>query len=685
MADLSAQQQAAGPGDAPPRSMDAVLIDQRYLIHSDERLPHLDRGDSLACAVEDLREPEPPLYALLCDPKLPLRSDLVTGLMNRVCPHVLSPRATGVVAPAGRFERRFAVILERPGGPPLSEPLAPGAEQWGRKDIAEKLLPPVIEALEHLEMRGLTHRNIRPDNLFFTSPARETVVLGECCCAPPGISQPVAYEPVTTVLADVEARGEETIQSDLYALGVTVLALVSGQDPAAGRDAASLATAKASLGSHAALVDNQRFDAAINALLVGLLTDDPERRWTFDRLRRWIEGVFDATQRPIGPRRAQRVFAFMGRDYLQPGLLATALDRNPSEALAEISQGRLEQWLRIGLADKKSAAALQEASNHAGTAVTAESLAGAELVTRACLALDPTGPLRFRGLAIMLSGFGPALARAFADEDRDRLKTLGELLRSSVFLQWSAFAPSDQSRFLPVYLCTALQNHMQKKAGPGGLERCLYELNPGLPCLSPLVANHCAMSIPSLMTALDVVAATAGAVERLVDRHVAAFIAARHDGVESILTRIDRAAAGGTDRIQSVLSLFTVLQRAICRRPLHGITACAVQSVQPLVGKLKSALRRDLLTQKLARAAQGGDLGALLTELDLANVAHQDEREYAAAVRQFHLLGLQIEAVGAQEEARQAVATEDGYWIAALIGYAGLACSVTIALARLFL
>ena len=526
-------------------------------------------------------------------------------------------------------------------------------------------------------MRGLTHRGVRVDNLYYTDSSGTSVVLGECCSAPPGRDQPAVYEPLTSAAADPDARGEETIASDLYALGVTVLALISGEDPAQGRDPATLLASKLALGSYGALVGSQRFDTALNALLVGLLLDDPERRWNLDRLRRWTEGLFDSSQRAASSRRAVRSFSFMDQEYFYPGLLAMALSRHPNEAVEVIGQGRVEKWFRNVLSDTGGADTVREAALRFSS--TGENRVSAELIARVCLALDPEGPIRFDHVSTTASGVGPALAQAFADGDRKRLKSMSELFRSSLLLELSALASTGVSRMLPVYVCTALQNYVRDRTGVGaGLERCLYELNTGLACQSSLTSNGCPISLARLMSSLDRAAgADSMPADALLDRHIAAFIASRDKSFEKYLLRVSRLPPDSPLRTLEIVNVFARLQKGLRTGPLHGMTAAAARALQPIIDRLKSTVRREVLTRNLARLVSTGDIGAILSGLDIHQAAKTDQREYVAAVAYFRALGERINLLRNNGNYRLLMSIQQGYWIATLLALIGLTVSVS--------
>jgi hypothetical protein len=663
-----------------------ILVANRYVVLPEQRLSHLDRPEAAACQVEDRQNPNARLYALLSHPAVPIRADLLSGLMRRYCPNVVGPLCQATVAIDGGRERRFAVINEAPGGISLAQALTEREEPFSRAEVARAILPPVIDALEHLQERGLSHRSIHPGNIFFTGPEQSSIVLGECYSSPPARHLPDAYEPLETAAADPSARGEDTVAADLYNLGVSILALVTGEQPGVSMDAESLYNAKVSHGSYSALVGSKRLNPAIASLLMGLLADDPKRRWGFNTLRRWCDGFFDASNKPRTARRALRAYVFNGQEYFHPLLLAAAFRKFPAEARVELMTGRLEKWLRNTLSEKQSADTIIAALARIEADNAANEKVDTNLIARSSLALDPLGPLRYGELTLTISGVGSALAEALAENVRERLERLNSLLSGSLLAEWTASVAPEQSRFLPTYVCNALQSAMRERNRIGaGLERCLYMLNPGLACQSPKLRHLCVTTIPDLLRAMDWAAAKGEALTALFDRHVAAFMICRQQALEAPVMRAGRADLSTLDGKISLLQMLSSIQQSTDVGPLHGLTAAAATALQPSIDELHSKMRRDVMTARLKQLSEGGSLRDLVDGLELERGVRQDGQEYVVAVKHYQWLVRQVALIDRQGEARSALAAEQGYWIATMLAFCGLGVGVIATVARAML
>ena len=139
------------------------------------------------------------------------------------------------------------------------------------------LLLPAAAALEEFGERGLTHRAIRPDNIFRAGPG-EKIILGPSWAAPPASLQPGAYEPPYAAQCLATGRGDGTLHDDVYALGVTLLWCVLGGDVPGWTDEPALLRRKLSLGSLVALAGQARLSPTMIDLLRGMLAEDPEHR-----------------------------------------------------------------------------------------------------------------------------------------------------------------------------------------------------------------------------------------------------------------------------------------------------------------------------------------------------------------------------------------------------------------------
>src|SRR3546814_18227957 len=84
------------------------------------------------------------------------------------------------------------------------------------------------------------------------------------------MTQSAAYETIEAGMALPTARGEGTLSNDLYAVGVTLLALLTGRSPESDLTDEAVPAAKLTLGSYTALVRQARTPLTMMAVPRGL-------------------------------------------------------------------------------------------------------------------------------------------------------------------------------------------------------------------------------------------------------------------------------------------------------------------------------------------------------------------------------------------------------------------------------
>ncbi|RME65383.1 MAG: hypothetical protein D6782_06360, partial [Alphaproteobacteria bacterium] len=375
-----------------------------------ERLTDFDSAGAQAYALAG----EAGALALLHRRGVPLRADVVQAL-GRVRHNAMLKLVEQRIVRHQGAERLISVI-ERPTGPCLADLAA--AKGLPDRVIRQDVLPPLLTTLRALHDAGIVHRGVNPRRLYFDGDDLTKVRLGECFSAPAGIDQPVVYEPVERALAQPAGRGEGTPADDYYALGVTLLALITGNDLSHGRTPEQMAAAKLAHGSFWALSGGADQVGGLGVLLRGLLNDDARERWGGEQLADWMTGAARTVNAPDQPWALPRGVNFAGTSYGDRRALAQAMAQDPAEAAVYIRRQDLAQWINHHLPQAPSTAEFCRLilTGQGSRRGEIPSTGADHLVARFCTLLDPTGPLRFRSLSVMPDGLGPALAMAQKDD-----------------------------------------------------------------------------------------------------------------------------------------------------------------------------------------------------------------------------------------------------------------------------
>jgi len=560
-------------------------------------------------------------------------------------------------------QRCMAVVYERPLGGTLAEAFSAGG-RVSDYDVPRRVVEPLVRSLKDLAATGVTHRAIRPHNLFYRDEGRHTPLFGDCVSAPPGFDQPLAFEPIERALAAPAGRGNGDITDDIYALAVTLVMLLVGRNSVAQMSDDELLAAKIERGSYTALAERERVPMAMIEPLRGMLNDDPAERWGLEEIELWLSGRRVAPARKRAIKHAGIPFHFAGYDHVTRTTLARAMTQNVREAATVARQGHLEPWLIRHMNAPDLADAVNEVVE--GTKAQEGDLRGTDdvMVARLAIVLDPAGPIRYKGFSFVIEGFGPALAVAWLRDGHS--DTPAEAISLGLPGLWFAAQLTSKPGFGPLDRTFAQLRAYLQAPGPGyGLERCLYETNPALPCQSPHLSNLYVTEVRELMPALDDAAGHAGAGTRPMDRHIAAFIAARfsHD-IEPHLTAIGESREDKS--LIGILSLLALLQWRLKVPPLFGLSSAIGGMLGPAINTYHNRETRREIEREIPRLVRQGSLPELYDLIENTERRRRDRDGYAAATAEFTAAEAEIQEIEGSDVARSAASVRMGRRSAAM-------------------
>lgn len=646
----------------------SVTLRDRFDIDPGKPLPDFDMPQAKAYDCVDRRGAGRQLFALLCRTDLPLRAGAMRALRGVKAQGLMMLVEFGVVdwAPANR--RMMVVVYERPmGGRVLPSPNArfePVAEIL----FAKKVAKPLHQALNELSQRGVTHRAVRLDNLWWLDAEKEQLVIGDCVTAPPGYDNPPVYEPLHLLMANPDSRGQGYVKDDLYSLGITFIGMLTGREVGQGLNADETIRVKLAQSTYAAFSMEARVPLNLIEVMRGLLMDQEEDRWGLDNLDLWLNGKRLNPAQPRPAKRASRPFWFEGVDYYTTRELAHGLSLKWDAAIAPISDGRLEIWLRRGLEESHIADALVAASNVAMGMPGEPRVVTDFLVARALIILDPIAPMRYRDVRTTMEGFGTALACAMLQHKpyRPFIEIITRDLPKAWINAQGVYSP-ELSHFEGMFKDTAMS--LQSQMIGSGIERCLYELNEHVHCQSSLIEGEMVSDIRELLPALDRVATRIDAGLRPIDRHITAFIGVKWERD----TKVQFRALNDTNQERKTLgmiSLLAILQWRLGPPVLHGLCAWVGSHVDPIVQSYHGRSRRKELETEVPRLIRKGSLPELYNLLDDQAERASDTEGFAWAKAEYAAAEQQKKQIEAGRLVRDTGAEATGQRAAAMISFA---------------
>ncbi|MEX2617863.1 MAG: hypothetical protein WD767_17375 [Alphaproteobacteria bacterium] len=654
-----------------------VSLRDRYEIAVDEPLSTYDNPPAMAFKVRHLRDASRELMALVCDPKLPVRLDMINSLSKVEIPYLMALLDWGVVdwPPEGR--RCPVLIYEPPAGGRVAASLDDDFEPMREEEIIKFFAEPANQVLREFREFDITHRAIRPNNLYFGGARGSRLILGDCISSPPAMAQSFVYEPIEACMANPAGRGMGGSADDMYELGVTILALMIGHSPCRGMSDQEILNAKLSMGSYGALTQSSRISLTMMEALRGLLTDDPDERWTVDDVGMWSNGHRGSPVQQSMQSRAARSYSFMNKEHFTCRELAHTMVSNWNKSINIIRDGSVDTWLRRALGDDTVVNAFNEAKDVPEAMATDDNLIG-----RCCIALDPAAPIRYRDFSAIIDGI-PNMMALYSESGETR-NAFAAILQYELIEFWEDNQPRPRIDLLTLYRDLKRAREVMARTASGeGIERVIYDLNPRLACQSPLVDAYYILDINSVLPALDWLAANQDDVRYLIDRHLAAYIATHFSGLRgSEMRDLDNQADPNLPILASIRLLSQIQERDTRIKPYTNLGQLAVKMLAPTIKRYHNRETRERISGAMREAGATGRLSELLAIADNSQVLDDDNRRFERASHEYRDIARRLEQLDSDKRNRMAIARELGGQVSSVIS--GVLTTVSLLVIVLF-
>jgi len=584
--------------DASLLTLSSPLIAGRYAVDTSQVLP--DAGGGLPAYLARDRMVSDARRVAVAVSRDASPRDRALNVLGEPIDDLMTPLGHGVAPFAGGKGVGYFVVCTPPPGPPLSAALSP----WPERALIDLVLRPAAGVLEILHGRKLTHRAIRPNNVFHAGRG-QPVTLGAAWAAPPAMHQPGVFESPYTAICVPAGRGEGSITDDVYALGVMLITLSAGRVPMSNMDDATVIRWKLDLGSFAALTRNIPLSGAMTDLLRAMLAEDPEHR-PLPSVLMDHAGTHGRRIAARPGRRSQSPLMLNDIAAFDARTLAYGLFLDEKKAVQLLRNGLVTQWLRRGLGDASLATQIEELVRVRMAETKSGPRSDPLLVMRTISALNPRMPLCWRGIAVWPDALASVLAEGVAS-NAELWTVVEELLVGDIFGVWSE-ATALPGRADPPDLFAERQ--LLQTGGPSGLLRLYYSLNPILPCRAPEMAALWIASMPDLMAFFE--SAAASAKDSLIDLPISAFIAVHADRkIEMQVNGLTGAQDEEAFRVAE-LALLRDLQARYHPTPMPALAKWVAARLRPNLNRWRNKLRRETALARLNALAQAGIVSRLL-------------------------------------------------------------------------
>jgi hypothetical protein len=621
----------------------SIALAEKYKIIFSEPLPDLDTLGGKAFSVESKGTKNQPLYALVQHRSIPQRTELYKTLQKGIVDQIWGPIDQGVkqVKIGGENVERLVTIINIPQGTPFAK--GDKVVRLTEGQIREGFLKGMVITLATLHTREIIHRGICPANLLSNSPDYDSISLRECVTAPAGGDQNPLFEPLERCTLRPEYRGEGTTADDIFALGVTVLSLFYGELPKVDKNLNHLYAERVARGSYGAYTKNKKIPSSMSVMLKGLLDDDPDDRWSLSDLAQWMDGSNPQHRASTNDNLLTRPVLYDEKSYTDRRLLAVAFAKDSHKAAKYLKKQKFNIWVNQYLSTTSFSERHESILNvTSGDGFETGERVNASMVARVCAFLDPSGPIRYRGLTIPYDGIHNALLFALAENNVEDVKSIREILTTDLFKLLSELAgpfnySAQKSKLYYGSSVALIEGHHKGQ----GAERFTYELFPSIPCLSPHTKNYWVDNIKSMIIAIDEGLIDDQRANSIFEPHVASFLASRSSSLARIFTFHKENNIPVGQKAAMFVEIFGTLQLELAIPKLANLSKYLSKGMKPMIRSLKNRPNREILAKRLMELSELGDLVRLLTELNISRVKDIDAREFRRARQKF--LGLERE------------------------------------------
>lgn len=613
----------------------------RYQILVNDPLKQYDSDFAKAYKVRDRKQGDSgsKLYALVFDKSLPVRIATINQLKQYSVPQLICPIEAEITVVSSTNESHFVTILPEPEGISLGsliDPKRPIAEEY----ITSQIIKPINNIINKLSQKNITHGRINPNNIYIDSSNR--ITLGECVSDLCGYSQPMLYEPIERCTTDKLGKGEGDNSSDYYALGMLIFHLLIRKQPGGKVSDKVIMHSKLENGTYNSFVGDIDLPPLFMDLIRGLLNDKKSARWTSKQIEIALGGKRFNLIRSNVHIEASRSIVFNGKAFLNRRAIAYAFSQNWDACKRFLMENILIKWIGGSMSLAEDAEQIKSAIYITrGMKKIFEHDGNDELVARTISIIDPDGPIRLKNFCANVDAIGDVLAVSYLEENQEMILPISYILTRKL----TENRLEDQTRHVGYNMVWAMEKcslYINKTAYGFGIERCLYELNPFLPCQSEYVLKDYVLTLDELLIALDKLAKAKG--DLPIDRHIAAFIASRIDLPNEVyIKQLSKFPEFSKHHRLQMLALLTLAQKNSSIKQLRGLTMAVAEYLEPVLDQFHSSSIRDELETNIGMLGSEGSLVALFKLVSDPNFVIRDISGFIGAVKDYRDLSVQIQ------------------------------------------
>lgn len=581
--------------------------------------------------------PSSEYYALVFKKNIPIRLKEIIELKNYMGTNLIAPIQYGLanVGLSGE-ERFFITILPRPKGKSLAELLKAGLK-LDESFITRKLLKPILSVLNHLHQTSIIHGSINTKNIFIDSQGDVTVA--SCISEPCGLSQAPFFETIERAQSQNYGKGSATEKVDYYALGCTLYTLLTGKD-FSNYEAKELVRAKLQFGTYGFIMQNSSSigSAKLMDLIKGLVSDNAANRWSYIDIDAFLQGRNYNSETLNDKNPMTRAITFNGKEFYSMRAIANEMAQNWDIAKEFIKTDKLKKWFESNQCEPKFLDMFFNFNaNFTSSKIGSQRIFSMddERLIKTIILLDPIGPVRIRNVAFHKDGLGLIMLSAFNNGQGDITQLLAGSLFANIFSVYEFLSAQlgETSHMHHMIVINKCAEHIKKHEIGFGFDRCLYELNPTLPCQADPMKMEFCIGLRDVLSYIEDHQLEYDAI--VSKKSITAFIAAKF-GMTNENKAYDLEIAPSLQKSR-VIQLTLILAAAQKKTKIGKLDHLASTIKNALVdvfdGFLRSTAIKNEISKSLSNAAKTGDLYELYKSISNQHLIKKDMDGYVDAIK----------------------------------------------------
>ena len=616
------EQQAQIPSEEFPEQDKAeklekkiFLLKERFEINFNMPLESYNSNGGLAYKVKDRIDSRRELFALICNKETCPRNSYLAYFKAIDHPNIMKLVEYGIVSDPIQRTNSIALIYAIPQGGRVLDHLEEVNLKINPQKV-KKIILNLISAIEALKGYGITHRSIRPDNLYFKNKEYNEIVVGDCLASFPAYYQPAAFETIESLMSMPSGRGNGNEKNDIYAIGATCLSLLSGKEPLQDLSIAEVIRLKMKKGSFNALSAEEKISTGLVNIFKGMLADDPNIRWNFIQTYNFLEGKSSYTPSHMLPEKIKRSLSINGEKCYSSKEVAYNLYLNPNDGWVLIKSGKLLEWIKNGLESEeiyakieKIASQIDENSNHELT------------IAEVCIQLDPTSPIHIRDISLFPDGAAKAIF--YCMKNHINIDNFYDLFNSELIRSWYL----QQTDVRCPFNISELKININRRDIGYGLERIIYEIDEDIPCFSPLIGEEYVNTAARILKALDNNYNNIKGDIRPYDKNIIAFLRSKlGKKIDGII--LDLNANKDSLQISAIIRLYADMQKKYGPVQLTNLGQWLCSISKPIIESYHNLNIQKKIEKDLTKVNKNGKIIEICQVLEDPETKEKDTEMY---------------------------------------------------------